>query len=538
MQKPDKLTILSVLLALFLFWGCAKIVSPTGGPKDSQAPLVLESSPSDGSTNFKENKLVLEFDEFIQLGNSSEILISPFMAEPPEVKQKGKKVILKFPNDLRPNTTYSVDFGKAIKDLNEGNVTKDLRMSFSTGSQLDTLEIGGTVLNAETLEPVSGVVVGLYDSLEMAAFENSPPFYVARTDEGGNWKIQNLADGQYRMVALEDQDFNYFYSQPSEPIAFMSNPISIPDSIDQYQLLLFALLDTLILVEQKKTISLGKDLLIMKGPVDDKELSLEFLNDSLNISSSVIEQNKKNEYQIFYQLKANHGKQKAALLLDGIPIDTLRFSTDFKKDSLKPNTFKLTSTIKGAMLLEKEDTAVVEFDYPLLDSTAFDISFWIDSLWTEPIPTVRVEDNQLQIIYPWEEAKSHQIQIIPTHLMDMFERPIQDTISATIKLRTEDDYGQLVLYFPDWNPETNFRFELNSKSGLPMVKGIVDNDTMRLEGVQPGTGRIKVIEDLNGNGQWDPGNYAERLQPEAVYSPSSDISVRAGWDTEAVIKFQ
>lgn len=538
MQIPFRIRLLSFFLAFCMLWGCAKIVSPTGGPKDNLPPQVRQSSPSDGSTNFANDKMVLEFDEFVQLGNASEILISPFMAEPPEVKQKGKKIILKFPNELRPNTTYSVDFGESIKDLNEGNITKNLRMSFSTGDQLDTLEIAGRVLHAETLEPVAGVVVGLYDSLQVSAFESSPPFYVARTDQAGNWKIQNVSDGQYRMVALEDQDFNYFYSQPSEPIAFLPDPITIPDSIDQYQLMLFALLDTLILVEEKKTMGFGKDLLLLKGPVDEKELSLQFLNDSLNIKSSVIKQSKDNQYHVFYRLEANHGTQKAALLLDGVPLDTLRFKSDFKKDSLLPNKFKLLSTAKGEILVEQGDTAIVEFDYPLSSDPQFEIDFWIDSLYTDPAPSIFVEGNRLQIVYDWQEAKVHQIRLVPTAFSDLFERPISDTISATIKLRTKDDYGQLVLYFPDWNPETNFRFELTSKAGLPMVDGVVDNDTMVLEGVAPGTGRIKVIEDLNGNGQWDPGNYSEQLLPEAVYSPSEDISVRPGWDTEAIIKFQ
>ena len=153
------------LSAVLLLSACANVVAPTGGPKDTTPPKVVEASPKNHGTNFDGHKIELTFDEFVTLNNANqEVMVSPLLANKPDVKLSGKTVTVKFKEDLKPNTTYTIDFGEAIKDLHEGNLFKDFAYSFSTGSQLDTLTLAGKVINADDEKAANDLFVTLYDS--------------------------------------------------------------------------------------------------------------------------------------------------------------------------------------------------------------------------------------------------------------------------------------------------------------------------------------------------------------------------------------
>jgi hypothetical protein len=185
--------------------------NPDGGWFDETPPRVVSASPVDRGTNCKSNKVIINFDEYIKLENASEkVVISPPQAEQPEIKAAGKRIIVELKDELRDNTTYTVDFSDAITDNNEGNPLGNYTYSFSTGSQIDTLEVSGTVLEAENLEPVKGSLVGLYrltdsqlDSIDNgtpisafdAIFVKEPLLRVARTDSRGHFVIRGIAHG-------------------------------------------------------------------------------------------------------------------------------------------------------------------------------------------------------------------------------------------------------------------------------------------------------------------------------------------------------
>ncbi len=520
-----------------LFFGCAKIVSPTGGAKDSTAPQILKGNPEDKQVNFSGNSIELSFDEFVQLGNTQDILISPYMKERPELKVRGKKVILNFKEALRDSTTYSIDFGSVVKDLNEGNEMAGLQLSFSTGPILDTLEISGNVLDAESLKAQEGIIVGLYDSENPAVFETQPPLYLSKTDKSGNWKIGNVAPGEYLLTALQDDDFDFFYSQRTEAIAFRDATISIPDSLNNYSMYLFSVKDTNIVFVEKKTISLGKDILVLKGPVNEKEFKLEWLNDTINVPSQILPTAKSGEFHVYYKFESGQKPEQAILKMDEKNIDTLRFKSDFEKDSLQQNKFSIAQIKEGVVLLEKGDSVQVKFEYPILPTPGFQIKFSKDSTALSELPVASANGKIISFSYAWEEGAVYQIEAIPEAVRDLFDRPVLDTLRFQVRLRTQDDYGDLQLYFPDWEEGASFLYSLKNPAGTVLTEGTITNDTMLLKGVRPGTGRILVVEDINANGRWDPGDYSQALQPEPVYSPTAEISIRAGWDTEAVVPF-
>lgn len=224
--------ILPILFVLILV-ACAKVGSPDGGPYDETPPKFLTSTPLANATNNKIKKIVLEFDEYVKIENANEkVIISPPQIEQPDIKASGRKVVVELFDTLKENTTYSIDFSDAIVDNNEGNPMGNFAFTFSTGENIDSMEVSGTVLNAEDLEPIKGIMVGLYSDLSDSAFTTKPLERVARTNGSGRFVIKGVAPGSYHVFALQDADQNFSFSQKSEKIAFLSDvivPSSMPD---------------------------------------------------------------------------------------------------------------------------------------------------------------------------------------------------------------------------------------------------------------------------------------------------------------------
>lgn len=217
-------------LMVFLNQRCANAVAPTGGPKDETPPLVVEAVPENHSINYTGKKIEITFDEYVTLENANQnVLISPPMKEKPDIKLHNKTVIIKIKENLAANTTYTINFGNAIKDLHEGNVFKDYVYSFSTGDYIDTLRIAGKVLKADDKKPVEDVYVGLYaaerenlDSLPMTV----PPNYITKTDKEGNFSLNGLADKKYLVFALKDVNSNLYFDLPNEEVAFLDTLVA------------------------------------------------------------------------------------------------------------------------------------------------------------------------------------------------------------------------------------------------------------------------------------------------------------------------
>ncbi len=223
MRKP----LLLLAIAIVTLTGCARMGQPDGGWFDETPPHVVETSPKDQSTNVNQRTITILFDEFIKLDNPTEkVVISPPQIEAPEIKGAGRRIIVELKDSLKPNTTYTVDFSDAISDNNEGNPLGNYTYSFSTGEHIDTMEVAGYVVEAENMEPIKGILVGLYDNLADSAFTTLPMLRVARTDSRGYFIIKGVAPGNYRIYALQEADGDYVHSQKSEKIAFSHDIIT------------------------------------------------------------------------------------------------------------------------------------------------------------------------------------------------------------------------------------------------------------------------------------------------------------------------
>ena len=200
---------------------CARMGNPDGGWYDETPPKVLGATPADKATDVKAQKVKISFDEFVKIDNPTEnVIVSPPQLQAPEIKATGKSIEVKLLDSLKANTTYTIDFSDAISDNNEGNPLGNYTYSFSTGAEIDTMEVSGYVVAAENLEPVKGILVGLYANLADSAFEKQPMLRVSRTDSRGHFVIKGVKRGTYRVYALQDVDGNYQFNQKSEMIAF------------------------------------------------------------------------------------------------------------------------------------------------------------------------------------------------------------------------------------------------------------------------------------------------------------------------------
>ncbi len=231
-KKNSLLTFLFLVAIGSLLTGCARMGNPDGGWYDDTPPHVVRSTPDDKGTNVKGRRVSINFNEYIKIEDAqNKVIVSPPQLEAPDIKATAKRIIVNLVDSLKENTTYTIDFSDAISDNNEGNPMGNYTFSFSTGDVIDTMEVSGYALNAENLEPIKGILVGLYEDSTFAdsTFHKIPMMRVSRTNGSGFFTIKGVAPGRYRVRALQDADGNFLYDQKSETIGF-SDEVIVPSS--------------------------------------------------------------------------------------------------------------------------------------------------------------------------------------------------------------------------------------------------------------------------------------------------------------------
>ncbi len=220
--------------------GCANIIPPAGGPRDSLPPVLISATPKDSTTNFTGNRINLEFNEFVEIDNAFEnVLVSPVPNNIPNITFHFRNVNIKLKDTLEPNTTYSINFGNALKDINEGNIYKNFTYVFSTGGKLDHDSISGKVVMAETGKIDTTLIVVLHRNLNDSAVAKDKPRYVAKLDGQGNFAFRNLPAGTFALYAIPN-DFSRHYDDTTKPFAFADSAIkttaNTPVTLYAYQL--------------------------------------------------------------------------------------------------------------------------------------------------------------------------------------------------------------------------------------------------------------------------------------------------------------
>ena len=578
--------VLAVVTVIAALYSCASIGRPDGGPLDETPPRFIGSTPAAGALNNTKTKVSLSFDEFIKLEKANEkVVISPPQVQQPEIKASGKKISVNLLDSLKPNTTYTIDFSDAIVDNNEGNPLGNFAFTFSTGSAIDTMEVSGTLLEASNLEPVKGMLVGMHSNLSDTAFTKLPFDRVARTDSRGHFTIRGVAPGKYRIFGLMDADQNFAFSQKSEALAF-NESLVIPrweERIRQDTTWVDSLtIDTV--VERKYTYYLPDNVILRSFKEDlfsqylvknerltPEKFTLYFAAkaDTLPVlkglnfderDAFIIEKNLTND-TIHYWVKDSllYKQDTLSLSLNYLYTDTLnqlvprtdtlnlvaktvKKAVDEPKKKKKkkgeeeepePTKFLHVSTYIPSTM-DVYDYISLSFDEPIasFDSAAIHLKQKVDTLW-EDIPFTFEQDSlqlrKYNLYYEWEPTREYEFSVDSTAFHGIYGL-FTDKIKQNIKVRSLEEYG--AIYFNVSGCDSIAFVELLDTQDKVVRKVPVVNGQADFYFLNPGKYCARLINDTNGNGVWDSGEYETKRQPEMVYYYPQILEPKANWEVE------
>ncbi|HYV93662.1 MAG TPA: Ig-like domain-containing protein [Chitinophagales bacterium] len=533
-------------LVIALLAACASQIPPTGGPKDIMPPTVTKENPKNLSTNFQATKINITFSEFVQLNDATnQIFFSPALEGKVIYHLHRKTLTIVLPDTLRANTTYTVNFGSAVKDITEGNIMLSYQYVFSTGAAIDSFRIAGKVSTVLDGKSKPNILVMLYRDANDSVVAQRRPDYNARTDSSGNFILSHLAQGNYKLFALDDQDFNMLYNQPGESVAFLDSNIFIHDTSAIYKLSMFRQQAEKQSVLGAFSRQPGKAVIVFAKRA--QHLRITPLEDSLSI---VTEHNATND-TITCWVNDLKSDSIAFTLHDDDFDDTVkvRMKIGGKKQQTSGAKFfvsAISQSGRGVAQLKKGDALVLDFSSPVIDRDKNrKISLTEDSSKKEiaVVPEFFSDSitgrKKASINFPFRQEVKYTL-LIPDSAFKDFSGNYNDSTKIQVKILSEEEMGNLIIHlsFTDSVSSTSFYYELRNKDGMLMAKKAIKarNVALPFDGLLPGNFSFRVYEDRNNNFQWYSGNYWKHSQPEKIFFYIGVINIRANWDVDVNMK--
>ena len=567
----------AVLFAGAFFSRCANIMTPQGGPKDTIPPVIINLIPDNFSTNFKGNKIYIEFNEFVQIKNQQkELFTSPAMKKMPLVSTRGKGIVITIRDTLRENTTYAIDFGSAICDNNEGNPLNAMRYVFSTGDKVDSLMCSGYTADSYKADSVSRTFIWFFvaDSLPNtpdydSTIFNRKPDVIARAQNNGIFIAQNLKPINYRIYAFGDKNDNQMYEAGTDLVGFIDslyNPAEMPefgiwfDSLRMYpsaepQLYFRMFTDKAFknqrLVEssrpqQKKALlyfntalpdiesirfdSIPADKVLYDPQTRGKDtVALWFNMPAENLPDTI-----KGEITYFrHDSIRQYVKTTEPLKLAWKYIESKEEQREREKQERekakaeaegkewtepeKPNPFKCTFTPQKELNPEQDMTMLFEFPAVQFDSAAVSLVKVVSETETVPVEHHFAIDTmnmcRWAIKSKWENASSYRLLIPKGAVTDIMGYQ-NDSLKLDFTTFDPEKFATIIIDVKG-EPGKKYILQQTDNSGkTQQEKKNVETGQYTFRFVQPGEIRLRIIEDTNGNGMWDTGDVVKRLQPE------------------------
>lgn len=527
--------ILSSLLFTLLLQQCANMVTPSGGPKDTLPPVVTEAIPENHSVNFNSKKIEITFDEYITLENAKQqVLISPPLNEKPDIKLVNKTVVIRFKEALKSNTTYTINFGDAIKDLHEGNAFKNYIYSFSTGEILDTLAISGQLLSANDKKPIEDALVTLYygdseglDSLPLT----STPHFITKANKEGHFVFNGLPDKKFQVFAIKDVNANSYFDLPNEQVAFLDTLVTAPAS--NLSLYMFTEEDTTQMLLEKKLVAEGQLRFVFRQPAQNVTIETpEILPDSFNI----VKVHSANFDTINWYFTPNvKDSLWVQMKYDTIINDSTRYSLIFKNKKGKTEMLKASDNLANGCILP-ESMLTLSFTEPIIDFQLTDSVLFIagtDTL-TEKPEFEQVDEfgflyslkNQL------ETDKEYSISI-PDSTIFSIKGHANSAINLKFRQAKDEDFGNIFITVvpPEAVPQVVVQL-LNAKGSVVDTQIVTEKKELEFWYLAPGKYKLKAILDTDANGKWSTGNYHRHFLPETIIEYKDELDLKVGWDID------
>jgi uncharacterized protein (DUF2141 family) len=525
-----------VFMALALHQ-CAKRGSPSGGPKDTEPPVLIKAEPENLSINFKTTKIRLYFDEYIKLQDvQNQLIVSPPFQYPPDISPQGgasKYVEVVIKDTLRENTTYTLNFGQSIVDNNENNPSSYLTYVFSTGDYIDSLALLGVVKDAYNKETEEFISVMLYEidtAYTDSVISKKPPYYITNTQDSTTiFRLQNLKAGKYRLLAIKDEAKNNLYDAVTDKIGFVEDTISLPtDSI--YLLNLFREAPKYA-PSPPKFAAANKIIFGYKG--SDEKLQINPISIIPDSITSFISK--------------EPGKDTLNYWFTPFEVDSLLFEVVNeriqKRDTFTVKTRKLPadslvlipSTQSSIGFL---DTMALGANIPIRQIDTSRVSIMNKDSISLPL-NIRLDTlvNRMEFYFKKEPNDTYALSILPGALTDLFGAT-NDTLLYRIRTKNYEDYGNLRIRLQG-AVSYPIILQLTEPKGK-VVRSILSEKDMLYEFtlLEPKKYLLRLIFDANANQRWDTGNFLEKIQPEKIVYFPQEIEVRANWELEQVFSIE
>lgn len=541
-----------VFVALCLASCASRGTGPQGGPKDTIPPVPRVSEPEMGALNFHGNRIEVTFDEYIQLDNvAANLMMSPPQQNPPDVKARGKKLMIQFQDSLYPNTTYTIDFGSAVCDYREKVPLKGYSFYFSTGDEIDTLETAGHVYDAQTLNPVKDITVGIYANMADSAFVRHPFLRIAKTDAQGAFRIKNIHPGDYRIYAVNDISRDYRLTI-GEALAFQDSAISISDSVGSPSTLFLFKEEQQKLYFQRASREEQHRITMLFVGKPDSLPQIRPLCDSLH-------------YHIQYSANLD---TVSIWLTDSMSIkqDSLYFETRYRQTDSVYNLVWVTDTVRSIWRAPKLNAKALELQERInrnrrlnLSSNArkgFDVFDTLRLNCTTPLAdisetairmyeikdtmrmlipfTVAPHDTlpmQIAFLADFRPEGNYELQLDSGALHDIYGiTHIQATYGFLVKALS--DYSTIRVNLSPFEPKARIQV-LSNKDAVLRELPATEEGTL-FEYLKPDSYYLRLYIDENEDGRWTTGNWENKQQPEPVYYFPQKIQTKSNWDFEEV----
>ncbi|RVU01297.1 hypothetical protein EOD41_04850 [Mucilaginibacter limnophilus] len=534
-KSPKFIFFYVFICLLFLVWGCANMQRPQGGPRDLTPPKLLQANPPNMTRNFNAKKIEMDFDEFFKLTNQyQEISISPTQEKLPEYNVRRKKLVIEFQDSLEKNTTYVINFGKAIADVNEANAMKNFTYVFSTGPHIDSLSISGNVTNTQTLQKEKDVSVLLFPlSKDSLFYSKKKPSIFATTDSSGNFSLNNLREDSYRIYAIKEASPNRVYDNEAELVAFIKDTIRLTKDTSNIQLRLFQQdPENFRFVERRFDVD-GKILMVFNKRLFKP--SVKIISPAGLDNQKMVEFSKTRDTAYIFMRNMDFDSVSVAVSDNNSPIDTttlrknrkesfqkgITFSYNISSDNkLRPsNDLLLTpslpvESINPAMITLKEDSAVVS-NFQIVKDTS----------------SVR----RLVMRYRWKQDVSYQLTFDEGAFTDIYGNKNKKALKK-FTIDKPENYSMLTLKVSVPDPTKQYIVEIfRDEKNLIRTDIITKNSSIVYNNFPTAKYTVRVIYDANKNGRWDSGNVRQMRQPENIWIYDKEITLRANWEAEEAI---
>lgn len=533
--------ILILLSFVVLCTACAKVSMPVGGPKDTEPPKMVSENPPSGNCDFSAKQIKITFNEFFTLNNpSANVLISPPLSQSPEYVLRDKSLIIKFKDTLRPNTTYNMLFSDCIQDYHEGNKLNYYHYSFSTGALLDDYMLQGTLKDAQTLSDEQGYFVMLYrgdaDSLPLTTL----PDYVTKSLADGSFLFSNITPGTYRVFALKDINSNLLYDLPEESIAFCETTMTAFPAPAKDTTGKMMGLDTMPKIDMRSFVVAPSHPKLMhyENPAEGfYKFPYKGSFNSFAISFPY------RSVDCFPQVNAT--KDTVNLYLKSFPVDTFTaiLMADGQIDTLlvKPLKAKVTrgtSAQEPLLSVSAIDAGHfykpmrLSFSYPVRPTDSFPVLVCADK--DTQVVRCSVPDSCVLQLPILNSGLKKCTVLIPDSVIWGYNGLPNAKVQIPVQGKTEKDYGKLIMTYLLPEDTVEYVAELWNGNSCVARHFLKTRSTVDYPALAPGTYRVSIYRDANGNRRWDVGDYEQKRQAELIYWFPTAVTIRAFWDDEEV----